>query len=348
MKQNLQPQKRVSKWDNIKGILIVLVVFGHSILPFFENSDLLKATFLWINTFHMPLFIFVSGLFSKKTVNAPKLNIEKIISYILIFYFMKITIYFSVLIVKGKATFSLLYESGTPWYIFVSACFIVITYLVKNLNPKKVFVTAVLFGLGAGYFAQISHTLMLSRMIVFYPFFFLGYILDKDKIATFSNRVWVKFVSLGILIFYGAVLIFFSNELYGLRFLFTGSNPYANLPESWVLFGPFLRFGVYLLSSVIGFAVISVTPQKFLPILTHMGSNTLPIYALHRQILYFFQFSPLPLFMANFSGSVCFILLLLASFILSFVLSLKPFAYLLYPCTRYKLWLAPFMRWFKK
>lgn len=52
---------RSTYWDTVKGVLILLVVFGHCGTAL--GSGLLSA----IYAFHMPLFILVSGYFSKKT-----------------------------------------------------------------------------------------------------------------------------------------------------------------------------------------------------------------------------------------------------------------------------------------
>ncbi|MEZ4805839.1 MAG: acyltransferase family protein, partial [Bacteroidia bacterium] len=55
-------------YDNLKCFLIVLMVLGHFT---FENRafPIMKGLSNVIYSFHMPLFIFISGYFSKK-VNA--------------------------------------------------------------------------------------------------------------------------------------------------------------------------------------------------------------------------------------------------------------------------------------
>lgn len=56
---------RFSYIDNLKGFLIILVVFGHCIqnfMPYYESNLLFRL----IYSFHMPLFIFVSGFVSYK------------------------------------------------------------------------------------------------------------------------------------------------------------------------------------------------------------------------------------------------------------------------------------------
>ena len=55
---------RSSYWDNIKGFLIILVVFAHCLYDF-QDDALIGAIVKSIYLFHMPAFIFVSGFFGK-------------------------------------------------------------------------------------------------------------------------------------------------------------------------------------------------------------------------------------------------------------------------------------------
>ena len=55
---------RLAYWDNIKGFLIILVVFAHCLF-FLQNQPLNNFLVDSIYMFHMPAFVFVSGFFSK-------------------------------------------------------------------------------------------------------------------------------------------------------------------------------------------------------------------------------------------------------------------------------------------
>ena len=103
--------------DNLKGVLILLVVLGHCIqctdLDFDHN-----AVFRYIYSFHMPFFIYLAGLFHSNH------NIKnRCVSFIAIGFSMKILFALCRMIFFHKASFSLLSDSGVAAYILTRRCF---------------------------------------------------------------------------------------------------------------------------------------------------------------------------------------------------------------------------------
>ena len=58
-------KKRSFYWDNIKGLLIVLVVFAHILYALQYIAHGIDYLVDNIYMFHMPAFVFVSGYFGK-------------------------------------------------------------------------------------------------------------------------------------------------------------------------------------------------------------------------------------------------------------------------------------------
>ena len=56
-------KNRIFLWDNLKFFLICCVVVGHFADQYTDVSNAYGSIFLFIYSFHMPLFIFISGLF---------------------------------------------------------------------------------------------------------------------------------------------------------------------------------------------------------------------------------------------------------------------------------------------
>lgn len=61
-------KSRDASFDFIKGILAFLVVWGH-VIQYLQGSYQFNPIYIWIYSFHMPLFIFISGYFALETVN---------------------------------------------------------------------------------------------------------------------------------------------------------------------------------------------------------------------------------------------------------------------------------------
>ena len=68
----------IALWDNLKFLLILLVVVGHFADFFTAESNSFRALFLFIYSFHMPMFFFVSGWFFKSKDNVGHQIIRKI------------------------------------------------------------------------------------------------------------------------------------------------------------------------------------------------------------------------------------------------------------------------------
>ncbi|MDY4220227.1 MAG: hypothetical protein SOY32_07400, partial [Candidatus Faecousia sp.] len=58
--------KREARYCNLKLLLTFLVVYGHMIEKRIGQSPGLLAQYRWIYAVHMPLFVFLSGLFLKE------------------------------------------------------------------------------------------------------------------------------------------------------------------------------------------------------------------------------------------------------------------------------------------
>ena len=73
---------RDSFWDTLKATLIILVVLGHTGTAI--GDRLLSVIYM----FHMPLFVFVSGYFSKKKKLSEMSDCHRLIVLFLIFNFL--------------------------------------------------------------------------------------------------------------------------------------------------------------------------------------------------------------------------------------------------------------------
>ncbi len=273
-----ETKARIQKWDILKLILIFLVVFGHVCEQYHGSTGI----FFFIYSFHMPLFIFVSGLFSKRTINEKRY--DKIFTYLLLYLFIKCISFFSGVINKGTVYFSLFKETGVPWYAFAIFAFCLITVLLRSIKPKYVFIGSIILACLAGYDREIFSFLVSSRIIVFYPFFYAGYALNPNTVNEKLSSKRVKITSAGVIVGYIAILSIFFDEMRFLKPLLSGQNHFFRL-EKLAEYGALFRLGYYAVVFLLCAAIISLVPNNIgKGTLAKLGSRSVQVYALH----YFF------------------------------------------------------------
>ncbi len=271
-------KQRTALWDNIKFLLITLVVVGHLVDNFTDQSELFKSIFLFIYAFHMPLFLFVSGLFhSNRAVG------QRCLFYLSVGFLQKIA--FAVLSVLTGQTpgFSLLSDGGIPWFMFVLAAYTGLMYLLRNQNKKYLLGASLVLACFAGYDQSIGDYLYLSRVIAFFPFYLSGMILREEKIIECrKNHRWLVIPAVLVLVCWGYLCVHELDYFYEYRYLFTGRNPFFG---ELLTYGPVVRLACYGISSVLCFAVIWLVPDKNLGLFSTMGTRSIDVYFWH-SVLY--------------------------------------------------------------
>lgn len=274
--------QRIYKFDNIKFFCIITVVFGHLIEGYCDSFSKFQPLFLIIYTFHMPLLIFISGLFTKRNPGDHRFNINKFTFYIVIGFLLKFLLFAERLIAGKNPNFYWFREDGIPWFMFTLAAYIVFEFIFRKLPPVAVLAGTFIIGNLVGYFSFIGDTLCASRILVYMPFFFAGYYLTPETVIRYTSRLWVRISSAVLSIVYILVCFKFNDVVYGLRRLFTGKNPFSKvLIENC---GAQHRLIAYVISIIICIAVISLIPNIKIPVITKMGSNTLAVFFWHMLI----------------------------------------------------------------
>ena len=72
MNHTLSPgQPRDHLFDNIKALMLFLVPLGHTLDVFIADGNVEEILMKYIYLFHMPIFAFVTGYFTKKSGQGP-------------------------------------------------------------------------------------------------------------------------------------------------------------------------------------------------------------------------------------------------------------------------------------
>lgn len=264
--------------DNIKVLLIFLVVFNHIIAFCLVKEDIV-IRYIWyaITIFHMPAFIFVSGYLSKKPQNVMKNVKNLLIPYILGY---SLTWYSQIWLGK-KIDYELLRPSGTVMW-FVLALFIYRLTIEAFGKMRFIVPLSIIFALWAGTRAEFTTYLSSSRIVVFFPFFVAGYLWKSEYIKAvreFKGK-WILIPLTGLILF--AVPNYMITNSMPVD-IFRGNHSYV-ICGLEVGEGIVIRLLMYLISFLVIYTMLAVMPDIRLP-LTFIGRNTMGIYFFHYPIM---------------------------------------------------------------
>ena len=262
--------------DNVKFILIFLVVFGHLIERYIDTNNTLMGVYIFTYIFHMPLFIFISGFLSKNINKSKKVFLKNLlIPYIILDVIWYTLAYFY----TGETNFPLLYPGWTLWFL-LSLFFwrVSLKYLVRI---KYILPLSFLLGLIVGLVSNGS-ILSFSRTIVFLPFFLLGYYADMEKLKKVNDKINIWIAILGVTLFVTLALFIADNNVIDYKFLY-GSYSYSELGIN-IWQGILYRSLLYISSIALSIFVCAIIPSNK-TFYTHLGKSTMYVYVFHIYIV---------------------------------------------------------------
>lgn len=172
---------RIAFFDNAKAILIFLVVLGHALALISDQSRFSDALLNCIYLFHMPAFVFISGLFSKHsyTVNHG-LNVNRIIGFLAL-YLLTYTGFWGIGQISNQGwEYNAFFTNSLAWYMLAMAWWTLLTPAALKLGEVPTLTFFLILSLIIGFYDDFGGFLVLSRAIVFVPFFFLGFFFDQN------------------------------------------------------------------------------------------------------------------------------------------------------------------------
>ena len=281
-KMNDNTKPRIYKFDNVKLLVMILVVVGSFAESFADNSDMFRSWFIFVSSFTAPLYIFLNGLFQKQFQKGQKPNLHKISYYLILGFILKIGIFLMRRWNGEDIGLDLFGSANLDWYFFVIVMHTVTLFLLKDVRPAIVIPITVVLGVAAGFF-PLGDSFYLMRYFVFMPFYAAGYYLTPARVRRFSHQTKVKLAGIAFLILYFILCFRMRDAIYPLRMLFTGRNPYSIVPIEGCTF--YHRLLCYGISAVMIIAIMAVIPNRKVPVLTHMGRNTLGVLFWHYPVV---------------------------------------------------------------
>lgn len=271
-----------------------------------SDSHMVRWITLWIYTFHMPAFIFLSGLVHKQYITEEqaacgikgetRMRWDKAAGFFLCAYGLKIFLQFTRTLMGQNPLWHWIAEPGIPWYLFVMAEYELFFYLMRKIDskikPGVVVAASLALSAISGYFTFIGDTFCIGRFINFLPIYAAGYYLDMKAFARFIDRKSARIG--GWIVIASTMILCYSGKwgLYSWRKWFTGRRSYEFLTDYFsyaVKSGWFIRPAVWIYAMVIVLAIIAVIPDRDLGYVTTVGARTLQIYFWHRPFCYLFR-----------------------------------------------------------
>ena len=196
-------------------------------------------------------------------------------------------------------------QSGAPWYLFAMIVWYLTIPLVRKCKAVPVLLLTVVLALTAGYFKNVGDFLCLSRILVFGPFFYLGYFLEQK---TLEKALQPKLQRL-VVPCAEAICIFIL--AYGARLKDSLGMVYENisyyeLEEVWK--GPMVRLSLMIAAFLISWAIMFFIPRGKTR-LSVIGQNTMPVYMLHRILRDILMFAGIYDYLGDWGWIAFFILL---------------------------------------
>lgn len=265
--------------DNLRGFLIVLVVLGHVIQgthPQYEDT----IAFRYIYSFHMPLFVFISGLVcGYLNGGGRKLIIKRF--YQLIVPFMVYCLIFA--IIAGDIRLSvdyLVHPEKRLWFLWV-LFFVTLfqqfgVYIAKLTRIKEwliqIVLGIILFAVGAKF-----RLFCMPDIAKFFVFYTLAYYTGSSIIKIKFSKSIALCTTISVILF--LVLAYWCDFPYPEHVPFTDIVLSGGLSKIYKMMVAFIGITAFLL-------VFRMFVNKNIKMLTQIGiKDTLGIYAIHMVLL---------------------------------------------------------------
>lgn len=296
--------------------MVFLVVFGHSVETLISENEIIRMLYLSLYSFHMPVFIILSGAVTKLDVTTSCFtkHIKSLIIPLLVFTI----IYESLHFLLNDYSISQYTLNGRPYWILwflLSMLFWKIT-LPIIMRFRFPLLLSILISLCAGYITDIGYFLGLSRTLYFFPFFILGH---KLGISFLSNRFLLKIPK----VLYFAVIILNLIVFWFLRDLphqwLYGTEAYELRGKvEWYTF--IYRIFFYFISLVTSFSILMLIPN-FKETISARGKNTFFVYIWHGLIIIIAEHFYFSQMLSNHSYTYALVSLFLVSSLVTALLS---------------------------
>ncbi|GAA2085044.1 acyltransferase family protein [Actinomadura alba] len=283
-------KQRDAFFDNAKFMTIVLVVVGH-LWAQLQGSQVEHSAYMVIYAFHMPLFTFITGYFSRGYVrSSDKLRslVPTVIApYVIFTLLSRANLYF--VADKPFPADQWLEPHYVTWFLAALVCWRLSAPLWRHLRYP--ITTSVVVALVVGGW-ELSSDKNVGHTIILLPFFVLGLTVNTDLFDRLRRRArwWM-----GAPVLLGMFLVFYfgtsSSVDSRLMSFFYWCETYQQMKLSLPM-GVAARLAVFALAVALGAAFLALVPKRR-TWFTELGTRTMYVFLLHALVLKVFDYTKL-------------------------------------------------------
>lgn len=281
--------------DALKAINIILVVLGHCIQygsgkEYALGAFFYNPVFIFIYSFHMPLFMLISGCLFASSIKTKKWNellyakfkqlIIPLCSWSVISLFISIgkssrglsSESINVLWIVKKLISGFVYG---PWFLWaVWWCSFVIIVVRRFFRDSPI-----VYFLGSVLTFVITDALNLALYKFMWPFFLFAYIFNTYDYRSKLKKIYLNkgFIACTFIVF-GFLLFFYNYDSY----IYTSGYSVLNKNVAIQIYTNCFRFIIGMVGSIstmyLIYVLVRVLPNAMNNLLSYIGKNTLGIY----------------------------------------------------------------------
>lgn len=262
-------------FDNIKGVMLFLVAFGHILNVYCgENSNIIEYTIMkYIYLFHMPMFAFVTGYFSKNVEKSRDKAVHNIL--IPFIFFQSIYVLTAAIMIKLKlATFnsdvfnySVIVPSSAFYYLLATFVWKMIAKdIIKLRFPLVIsFVLGLIISLTSNKEFHVGYGAVFSLL----PFFVIGLLVSSDLIKRIRN---IKKIYAVIILVLGVLpAYYFPYAIHSIRFTYEMQGFSTIIGLCW-------RVVYYAIAVLMGLAILVLSSNNK-SVFSRIGEQSILVYA---------------------------------------------------------------------
>ncbi len=176
--------ERVAYLDNARYWVMLLVVIGHSLTQF-TAMDSARSVYVWIYSFHMPLFILVSG-YTAQRYRGNERQIRRLVTTLIVPYLiLETTLQLLMRHYEGSPDpLALLSPQWLGW--FLAALFVWRLTTPIWLALRYPITTSIVISLLVGLI-EVPNVLALPKILGFLPFFVVGLTITPERLRSLSR-----------------------------------------------------------------------------------------------------------------------------------------------------------------